>query len=161
MCVCCSLIQACDITGGIYLKLPQETSLLQYMLVSLWRFCWLTSLKTVQSNSCFYLANIFRLEKKKKKKQQQKDCHVDLQVCPITGHFFMFSFFQSRFWFLRGKSTNSPWPWVKFVQQSHRLVSGYLIVVKLCFSRERKLALWQSSMETCDCCHLVVFSLLN
>lgn len=29
-----SVLQACDITGGLYLKVPQMPSLLQYLLVS-------------------------------------------------------------------------------------------------------------------------------
>lgn len=31
-----SVLQACDITGGLYLKVPQMPSLLQYLLVSYW-----------------------------------------------------------------------------------------------------------------------------
>lgn len=38
-CHCCfgsdpCVLQACDITGGLYLKVPQMPSLLQYLLVS-------------------------------------------------------------------------------------------------------------------------------
>jgi Transcription factor Tfb4 len=33
------LLQACDITDGMYLKIPQPTGLLQYLLVSKKPFC--------------------------------------------------------------------------------------------------------------------------
>lgn len=71
-----SALQACDITGGIYLKVPHMPSLLQYLLVS-----------DLKNTSMFFVCQLWNIHFTDLIIQEYQRNSQNTSLCPCSGFF--------------------------------------------------------------------------